>query len=207
MSHTPDTITTPPPSDSGGDFTPHPAGVVVARCVDLIDMGLRVDRKWGKINPKIRLVFRTPVKREDGQPFDVSVELTLSMADKANLRKLLESWRGRAYTQEQLAAGVPLHKLVGQPAMLNIVHGQSKEHPDRTYARIETVMAPMAGVPVPELNGYERAGYWAEKRAKYAEELRAYRAEPTPAPQPTPQPFGDIPEALDDDDEDDGLPF
>jgi hypothetical protein len=145
--------------------------------VDVINLGHRLDRKWGKINPKIALVFRTGATRNDGQPFDIGRELTLSMADKANLRKFLESWRGRAYTSAQLLEGVPLHKLVGQPAMLNIVHGQSQTHPDRMYARIDSIMPPMKGFPVPALNEYERAEYWAERQREYANELLVNRAE------------------------------
>ena len=214
----PDQITTPPPGE-GGDFTPHPPGVYMARCVDVITLGNRVERTWGKVSPKISLIFRTPAKRDDGQPFDIGRELTLSMADKANLRKFLESWRGRAYTMAQLAAGVPRPNLVGQPAMLSIVHGQSKSHPDRSYARIDSIMPPMKGMPVPELDGYERASYWADRKTEYANELRAYRAESSsaaPAAQvkpvqgtgpgawqaPPPEDDGDM-----GDDSDDSIPF
>ena len=53
--------------------------------------------------------------------FIVSKEFTLSLHEKASLRKFLESWRGKGFT-EQEAAHFDVSKLLGKPCMLNIIH-------------------------------------------------------------------------------------
>ena len=75
---------------------------------------------------KCALVFRTGEKNEETSSYiDVSGEFTLSMGEKANLRKFLEQWRGKPYTVEQVDAGVPLDKLVGNWALLTVAHKKS----------------------------------------------------------------------------------
>jgi hypothetical protein len=58
---------------------------------------------------------------EGEKPYYVNIEFTLSTAKKANLRKFLEDWRGKDYTDEE-AAEVELTKLIGQPGRVTIKH-------------------------------------------------------------------------------------
>lgn len=179
----PDAVTA---KNSDAKFAPHPDGQFPGQCVDVIDMGETVADFPGTpkyLSPKCVLVFRTGEKNpETGDLIDVSGEYTVSMSEKANLRKLLESWRGKPYTMEQADAGVPIDKLVGQWALLGVAHKQSKK--GRTYAVI------MSATPVPAVMKaslgsfptYERAPYWADRKKAYAEEARNFRATEGAAP-------------------------
>ena len=83
------------------EFLPHPEGQFVAVCCDVIDLGEKVDDYPGtppKLSPKCALVFRTGEKNADtSEAIDIAQEYTVSMGEKANLRKALESWRGKPY--------------------------------------------------------------------------------------------------------------
>jgi hypothetical protein len=191
--------------ESDGKFTPHPAGTFPAVCVDVINLGKRVSTYEGKVKvaPKLALVFRTGEPREDGTPFDVAAEFTASMFDRATLRHFLEGWRGKAYTEEQVTAGVPVHKLAGQPALISVIHATSKQ--GRTYARISGAMALPKGMTPPAVSGYERPDYWAERKKAYADELARHEAANAPAAPAKATGFGAVPQALEDSDDD--LPF
>lgn len=197
----PDTLTI---KASGAQFTPHPEGQFVAVCVDVIDLGENVEQFQGqpaKLAHKCALVFRTGERNEaTGEYIDIGREFTASMNEKANLRKFLEQWRGKPYTNEQVERdGVPVDKLYGQPALLTVSHKQSNQ--GRTYANITACV----GVPkqmrgaLPDAAGYARAEYWTEKKGKYAEAARTFRGQQ--APPPSDEDFGGFP------DEDDSLPF
>lgn len=114
--------------------TPAPAGNHVARCVRVIDLGMQKDDgQFGlKIQHKLMLTWELPdekhtFKEENGpEPFQVSKEYTVSLHEKAGLRKELESWRGRAFTAEELDA-FNVGKLLGAPCLLNVIHSPRKD--------------------------------------------------------------------------------
>ena len=80
-------------------------------------------------NQKVHIAFEIPSERivieKDGREQDVprvqSKEYNLTLGKKANLRKDLESWRGRNFTENELE-GFHLDKILGKNAMLNIIH-------------------------------------------------------------------------------------
>lgn len=197
----PDTIVA---KGSDAKYKSHPEGQYVGVCVDAIDLGENVETFAGqpsKLAHKCALVFRTGERNEQtGEYIDIGREFTVSMSEKANLRKFLEQWRGKPYTAEQVEAGVPLHKLVNQPGLLQVAHKTSANQ--RTYALIQSCV----GVPMQMAGGigtypdYQRADYWEEKKRAYAEAVRKYRADQGP-----PVDDDDFPAPLHD--EDDGLPF
>jgi hypothetical protein len=83
------------------------------------------------------------------QPYVFSKDFTLSMYEKANLRKVLESWRGKAFTNEQ-AESFDITALVGKPCLLNIIH---KQVGDKTYANIAGISAMPKGMTCsPQIN-------------------------------------------------------
>lgn len=203
-------------------FTPHPAGGHIIKCVDVVDYGLCVGDWQGqvKIQPKCGLFYQSGLKNEDGQLFTVSEEFTVSMSEKANLRKRLEGWRGKSYTEEQAMQGVPLDRMEGQYGYAMIEHRTSGS--GRVYATIVTMMPVPAGLPLPTIPEYSRPEYVTKRKAEYAAELAKHRAiedaaMPTggagpgkPGSAVTGAPnrdtsFDDFPEALDDDSSD--LPF
>jgi len=169
---------------SDSKFRPHPSGQFIGVCVDTIDLGDNVETFAGqpsKLAHKCALVFRTGERNEEtGDYIDIGREFTVSMGEKANLRKFLEQWRGKAYDAEQIEAGVPLHKLTNQAGLLTVAQETSKQ--GRKYAKITACV----GVPKQMKDGigkytdYVRADYWDEKKKGYAEAARKFRAEQSP---------------------------
>ena len=125
-------------SSGGKKWELAPEGMHVARCYRVIDCGTHTDPTWGKAQPKVLVMFELPNKRreEDDKPYVVGNRYTLSHHEKARLRKDLESWYGKRFDDRHLdkAGGFDLEKLLGRPAMLNIVHSE-----DGRYANIRAV--------------------------------------------------------------------
>jgi len=134
--------------DEGGTFIPAPEGQFQAVCCDVVDMG-NVQTTWeGKTRSvhKIRIVFQLDELGDDNKPFMVSQWLTLSLGEKANLRKFLESWRGKKFTGDELRDGFDVEKLVAANALLQVVHNAKGE---KVYANIQSIMkAPKGAQPM-----------------------------------------------------------
>jgi hypothetical protein len=114
--HLPDAVT----------FTPAPPGAHRAVCVAFIDLGTQKDSFAGKvvINRKVRLRWElVDEKMDDGNPFTISQRYTWSMNERSNLRKALESWRGKPFEKGDFGPnGFDTRKLMGAPCLLTIVH-------------------------------------------------------------------------------------
>jgi len=159
-------------------YTAHPEGQFVSQCVDAIDLGEKVQDYPGTpkyLSHKCALVFRTGEKNEAGDFIDVSAEFTVSMHEKSKLRPFLEGWRGRAYTAEEADEGVPIDKLCGKWALIQV--GQQKSAKGRTYAIIMTAMGVPKSMELPTFGPYTRADFWEERRKEYQKEADQFRAE------------------------------
>jgi hypothetical protein len=141
--------------DSGGaDFELLEAGLHPAVCSHVVDIGLHHNPISDKDNLQVVLCFELAEKMADGRPFMQSKIYTASLHKKANLRKDLESWRGKIFTDEELK-GFDLEKLKGAQVYLNIAH---KQREDKTYANITGLVKLPAGFdkiiptgqPIPE---------------------------------------------------------
>ena len=187
-------------------FKAHDEGQFVGQCVDVMDLGEKVQDFPGTdhyLAPTCALVFRTGERNDDGEYIDIARDFTVSMGEKANLRKFLEQWRGRPYTKEQVEAGVPIDKLTGQHGLLSVSHRTSGK--GRIYANITACVGipkAMAG-GVSAYTDYTRAEWWATKKQEYAEAAARFKSENAPAK--AKEKFDDFPGALADDD--DSLPF
>lgn len=164
----------------GGEakFTPHPTGQFVARCVDVIDLGLKVEDFPGsdkKLMHKCVLVFRTGEVNPDGHCIDVTGEYTVSMNEKAKLRGILESWRGQSYNDAEASDGVPLDKLENRTALLGVGHKTSGK--GRTYSVLLSVVGVPKKMEVPAFPEYTRAEFWGERKNEYRKAVALYRAE------------------------------
>jgi len=133
-----------------------PAGNYIARCYGMVEVGTVKENFKGqdKMQRKVRIFWELPTElREfkDGEgekPCGISKEFTVSMHEKANLRKVLESWRGQGFT-EQDAKAFDITKLLGAPCMLNIIHETGKTDPSKIYAVIASVSRMPKGMPAP----------------------------------------------------------
>lgn len=129
----------------GGNFKRVPSGAHVGRCYSIIDLGTQItDGQYGlKEQHKIRLGWELFGEDEDGQPLTVDVDgkqmpmtisksYTVSLHEKANLRKELAAWRGRDFTDEE-AKAFDVSKLVGAYCMVNVT---TSENNGKTYSNV-----------------------------------------------------------------------
>lgn len=140
-------------SNSGGDFEKAPEGMHMARCVRIIDCGTHLDEKWKKMKRIGWLFFELPNAlmepndKDERKPFMVGKRYTLSHNEKALLRLDLESWYGKQFSTIELdsAGGFDLEKLLGRPAMINVVYSE-----DGKYANIRSVNPLPVGMECPK---------------------------------------------------------
>ncbi len=134
-----------------------PADNYIARCYKMIEIGTVEEVILGekKILHKVRIGWELPTemrvfdKEKGEQPLVIDKEYTLSMNEKANLRKDLKSWRGKDFTEDE-ALSFDITKLIGAPCMLNIIHKPSKKDPSKVYEEIAGITPMPKGVPCPE---------------------------------------------------------
>lgn len=121
------------------EFKPHPEGIHPAICVDVIDLGLVETDFQGqkKMVNKVKLVFESEQKTDDGRNCTVSKNFTASLHPKAKLADFLGKWRGRPVVPGE---SIDLGKLLGACCTLVISHQQNIV--GRTYASIDAVSKP-----------------------------------------------------------------
>jgi hypothetical protein len=132
---------------SNKEYELAPAGNHLAICFQMIDLGEQYNAKYDSWQHKVQIGWELPNElMADGRPFMVSSRYTMSLNEKAILRRDLESWRGRPFTPEE-EAGFDLKNVVGKPCMVNVVHNPVG---DRTYANIKSVAAIPKGMTIPD---------------------------------------------------------
>ena len=120
--------------EKSNDFTPTPAGVHKAVCNRFVDLGTHEDNgQFGlRTRREIMISWLIPAERIeiDGKdlPLIHNQYFTWSMHEKANLRKSLESWRGRPFGERDFAGppdGFDTKKLIGVGCQLQIMHNEN----------------------------------------------------------------------------------
>lgn len=137
-------------------YTPAPEGTHQAVCVDVIDLGIVEGSYQGKPNKrhKIDLAWQIDELRDDGKRFVLYKRYTLSLAEKATLRHDLESWRGRAFTEDELR-GFDVETVINVNCLINVQHKKSADG-SRTYANVVSVMPLIKGMAKIAASGYVR---------------------------------------------------
>lgn len=133
--------------EDGVTFEPIPEGTHRAVCYGVYDVGSHYDERYQKTIHKVYLCFELPdermkIKDKDGNEVDkpkaISKKYTLSLNEKANLRKDLASWRGKGFTPEELN-GFDLHNILGKCCQLSVVHNVGANK--KTYANIQAIIS------------------------------------------------------------------
>jgi len=133
----------------GGTFTPVPPGMYLARCYRIVDLGTQKSEYLGQVKnlPKVMLQFEVhgeddagkPLVTAKGEPMSISKNFTLSLAEKATLRKDLQTWRGREFTAEELR-GFSIDNVLGAWAMIAITKAMGNNGKEYTnIANINSV--------------------------------------------------------------------
>lgn len=120
-----------------------PAGNHFARIYRVIQLGTNPETYLGesKMINKVMIGLELPTETrifspsKGSEPFVISVEYTLSMGEKANLRKFIEGLLGVAFQQEE-ADAFDVFSLIGQACMLNVIHKTAKTS-GRIYPQIK----------------------------------------------------------------------
>ena len=134
----------------GGDFTPAPQGTHLALCNMVVDLGVQESTYKGETKnqhqvyvrwelPHERITWQDDSGEHEG-PVVVGKIYTLSLHEKANLRKDLEAWRGRAFTAAELE-GFDLFNLLGVACQITVTHK------DREGGGVYANVTGVAGVP------------------------------------------------------------
>jgi hypothetical protein len=184
-----------------GDFEQLPAGSFIARCYKMHDIGTQT-MKDGKKSRKVWIYFeilselvRTEtedgevikmqdIRMNDGRPFSIQQQYTLSVHPKSNLGQDINKWRGTPFTKEELES-FDITKLLGAWCRLDIVHNDSEDG-TKTYANIEaikyTTKKPAGVNPTswwsvsePDVDAFEDLPDWIKKKVEASEEWKKRR--------------------------------
>lgn len=133
------------------EFNIQPQGNHQAVCFDVFDLGLQKGEWQGKakIQHKIYIGWELNERIEsnddfNGKRYRIYKKYTLTLDDRGNLSKDLISWRGKAFSDEEVKA-FDIENLIGANCMLNIIHN---DYNGKTYANVSTVASVPKGLPL-----------------------------------------------------------
>ena len=124
------------------------AGTTQAVCCAVWDLGLQKTTFAGeeKIQHKIIIAWEitekinAPESEYNGKPYMLNKKYTLSLGEKANLRKDLESWRGLPFSADELKNGFDLDKLYGANCYIGIKHEPDRNDASKVYANVTAIL-------------------------------------------------------------------
>ena len=126
---------------SASTIDPIEEGTYLGVCSMLIDLGMQYSEQYKNRSRKVLIGWEIPeetIELDDGpHPRTISKTYTASLNERANLRADLAAWRGRDFTDTELAA-FDLHNIIGASCLINIIHSTRD---GRTYANISSIMA------------------------------------------------------------------
>lgn len=150
-------------SDTGGgdDFKLVSPGMHPAVCDMMVDLGLQEQKSqlYGdSVKHQVYIRWQIPGERleyeKDGQkiegPMTIGSYYTLSLNEKATLRKHLHGWRGVDFTAEE-ADKFDISAVLGKPCTLSIIHKVGGD--GKTRAKVDGIGPTMKGVPPAVLEG------------------------------------------------------
>jgi hypothetical protein len=150
--------------ENKGEFSTAPEGLHSAVCCDVVDQGM-VTTQWGESH---RIQIRWQLEDLDPKtqkPYLVMRGFRLSLHEKSSLRPLLESWRGKKFSPEDLE-GFDLERLIGVNCQVQIIHTVASQ--GKTYANIQACVPAAKGASKLTIRDYIRV----EER-QHREELEA----------------------------------
>ena len=178
--------------DNGSEQREKPApGMVDAVCVFVVDIGNHLIKSSFGDKIQHRVIFCWEVEEKiqhgeyAGKPFMVSQQFTLSLFEKANLAKALESWLSKKISDEQRKTGIDLEKFVGMKCTLNLI-----ESDDGKYINVGAVLPANKNnslIPV-----CTKKPDWIQK--KIDSQIKIIAKPPTTRQPGEDEPFGDQPQ-------------
>lgn len=119
-----------------GNFTPAPDGLHHAVCVDVVDRG-DIETKYG-VRRMIDIWWQIDeINPDNHKRYGVRRRFGASLHQKSTLRQMLETWRGRKFTADELM-GFDLEKLIGVNCQIQVVQEQGDD--GAMYANVKAVV-------------------------------------------------------------------
>lgn len=182
-------------NSSGRKYEPVEPGNYPARCYGMVVTGTEYNKIYEDYKTSVIIFWELPTERieveRDGQPVNlprgIHAQYNLSLNEKANLRKVLESWRGKPFDDEVLAKdGFDIASIIGAPCMLNVLHRTAQN--GNVYSNVSTVSRVPKGMEVGEqenpriefdirdenqpLSDMEKLPEWVQERIRNSTEYK-----------------------------------
>lgn len=186
--------------DTGTTFTPVPAGLHLARCYRVIDLGTQETNYEGKRDFKrqLKIVWEIhgnddegkPIVTGKGEPLIVTKDYNMTWNDKGTLRKDLQAWRGKAFTEEEQKR-FDIKSILDKWCMVNIAH-KAKKSGSGVYANVVGITPVVASLKnslpkghnkcdifmlgEPDMEMFETFGKYLKETIQKAPEWKAIQA-------------------------------
>ncbi|MGN1271453.1 MAG: phage replication initiation protein, NGO0469 family [Clostridia bacterium] len=139
-------------SNNGGINIPKlEGGVYTAISSAIIDLGIQTSEKFGNTQRKFMMIWNILGEEIEvnGEklPRTMSKEYSFSLSEKSTLRKDLQAWRGKMFTDEELQ-GFNLLNILNKPCQLQII---LEEKNGKQYNNIVSIMSLPKGTTVENL--------------------------------------------------------
>lgn len=131
--------------DNGGSREPAPAGTHQAWCFGTVDLGTQTGQFKEEVKQAHKVWIWWVLANEvqsDGKPVTCGTFFSVGLHEKSNLRKMLQGWRGKPFTEDELK-GFDLRNIIGKPCLITISHVGNG---DRVQERITNVGPLMKGM-------------------------------------------------------------
>ena len=132
---------------------PLDGGTYMFVCVGVIDLGEQRNDVYKNYSDKVMFIFEIPSEtlEIDGEqkPRWLSKEYTMSLSNKSNLKKDIESWLGRQFTEEEVKSGFDLTQMLSKAGQISVIVEDSKDG-TKQYNKITSIIGIPKGIPTPE---------------------------------------------------------
>lgn len=127
--------------ENKGEFSTAPEGLWMAVCCDVVDLGI-VPSQYGEAH-RVQIRWQLDdIDPKSQKPYLVMRGFRLSLHEKSSLRPMLESWRGKKFSAEDLE-GFDLERLIGVNCQIQLIHNLSGN--GKTYANVQAVVPAAKG--------------------------------------------------------------
>ena len=127
---------------------PLEAGVYMAVCVTIADLGDQYSEKYKSTSRKVVFAFDIPSEtiEIDGEqkPRQLSKRCTFSVSKKGAMNKMLNSWLNANMSEKELGE-IDLFSLIGRGCQIRVTVSE-----DGAHNNVEDVMALPKGMPAPQ---------------------------------------------------------
>ena len=138
-------------SGQQSNFKNVPAGLHLARCYRIVDLGTQKSEYNGETSFKRKIMVGwelhgddsdgQPLMTDDKKPMAIFKNYTLSWGEKATLRIDLQAWRGKPFSSDEMNR-FDLKNILGQWCMVNVIQ---KPVSGKMYSNVASL------APVPQV--------------------------------------------------------